>query len=772
MFVLKSIFVLGLKEFRSYFKTYTAYVYLFIFLLTVSWFFFSGFFVANQADMRAFFSLLPWVFLFLVPSVTMRLWSEEKRLSTFEMLLTLPVRDECLILGKYFSSYLFLLLSLLFTVNIPITLFYLGTPDVGPIVGGYIGAFLMGGSFLAIGIFSSCLTVSQVVAFIITVATSFFFLIIGQSVFLYNLKPEFAYYFSKFSIYSHFESLSRGLVDTRDIIYFLSLSLFFLYLNKQVLSMRGTKKKLSGELGKIFDIAKKSAVFLVILILLNVLSNSLYLRFDLTENKRYTLSQATIETVQALDKPLNIYLYFSDNLPSYMTNLKQSLIDTIMDYKSYSDKKLDLTVKDPLENKNIEAKVIKMGIPKVQVNVFEGDEASIKAVFLGMAITYGSSREVMPIIQSAHNFEYELTSKIKKLTRNKELTLAFLSGHGEWSIYSEYSRLKESLEKLYKVKDVNFQTGRTLEGVDTLIVSGPKETITEEDAFRIDQFLLRGGKAVFLMDKYRLDMGELKTIPLDLGLWISFLKHYGISIANGVVSDSMSARANFQQSSSQFSSTYPFWPKITPPGMNDNNPVTSMLSSFVLPWASPLVLKTEKKQRAIHLAKTSPFSFVKKGDRINLTPIKRFNPHLRKKLEKKDRFLLAGVLDGEFESFFKNKDVKSLMDDTGINAFLEKGRPTKIAVVSTSHFAKNEMLEQFPNNERFILNIVDWLNLDQGMISIRSRSVIERPLARLSANERFWIKEMNIFGWAFFSVVLLCLVGGVLKPLVPTLYSK
>jgi len=757
------VLFLTVKELKGYFRTPIAYIYLCTFLTGVSWFFFQGFFISNQAKMRGFFELLPWFFLFLLPAITMRLWSEEKRLCTFEMLLTLPVKDYELILGKFLSAFVFLVFSLILTFNIPATLFYLGQPDIGPIIGGYIGAMLMASVFLAVGLFASSITSNQIVAFILSVFISLILLIIGQSAFLYNFNASAAYYISRLSVSTHFSSISRGILDSRDIIYYISFTVLFLYLNSLILTLRGSKKKFIGELVKVLGVLWKSLLVLAVVLLVNLFADKFYFRFDLTKNKRYTLATASRNVVRKLKKPLNIRLYFSENLPSYMASLRRDVSDVVSDYASYSSGLVEVESLNPDTDKVIENRLIKMGIPKVQLNVFEGDEAGIRSAFLGIELEYGKKREVLPVVQSTHGLEYNLTSKIHKITQDRVKTVAFLSGHGERSIYKKYSKLKKLLEEIYTVKEVNFAMGRTLSGVDMLLISGPREELPDSDAFLIDQFIMSGGKVVFMMDSYSIDWSSMHTIPVELDSWVKFLAHYRIKIGRGMLHDSMCARAKFQQSSMQFSPAYPFWPKVTPPGMNNNNPVVSTLPSFVFPWASPISVGEMSDVSFAFLAKTSPFTVVKKGDRINLTPLKRYNPHSRKtEAPTKQRVLLAGVLQGEFKSYFKNAGaefLRNMQDETDTEKYISASSVTQIAVMGTSHIVENDMLNAFPNNSRFFLNLVDWMNMGSDLIAIRSRNIEESPLRKLSSDQKFMIKQVNVFLWVVVCALLFGSVG-------------
>lgn len=226
------------KEFRSYFSSPIAYIFITAFLVFSGWLFFKGFFIIGQATMRPFFSILPWEFLFFVPAVTMRLWAEEKKLGTMELLMTLPLNDAEIVLGKFLAALLFLTITVVLTFTFPLTLYYLGQPDLGPILGGYLGALLMGAAYLSIGLFISSLTENQIIAFILSVFCCFALFIIGEPIVLTALPAWIAKIFAFLGLGAHFQSIGRGVIDSRDVIYYLSVIIFFLYLNTRSVESR------------------------------------------------------------------------------------------------------------------------------------------------------------------------------------------------------------------------------------------------------------------------------------------------------------------------------------------------------------------------------------------------------------------------------------------------------------------------------------------------------------------------------------------------------
>ena len=225
------------RELISYFATPVAYVFITIFLLLSGLFTFylGNFFEIGQASLGSFFEWHPWLYLFLVPAITMRLWSEEKKSGTIELLTTLPVSTLNIVLGKFMAAWLFTLLALILTFPMWITVNYLGNPDNGVIMASYIGSLLMSGGYLSIGIFISSLTKNQVIAFIVSVTICFLFTVSGLPIvldFFSNWAGEaITDVIASFSFLANYSDITRGIIDFRTLAYFLSLIVLFLYLN-------------------------------------------------------------------------------------------------------------------------------------------------------------------------------------------------------------------------------------------------------------------------------------------------------------------------------------------------------------------------------------------------------------------------------------------------------------------------------------------------------------------------------------------------------------
>lgn len=217
------------KEIRSYFNSAIAYVVIVVFLIIVGWFTISDLFLFNIASLRQMFGIAKWVLLFLIPAITMRLLAEEKKSGTIELLTTKPLHDWEIVLGKFFAAWVLVGVALLPTLMYYITIAFLGDVDNGPVIGGYFGLLLMAGTFVAIGLLASSLTENQIVAFIVGLLVMFALVMLDQVLFF--VPESLTSIVEYLGIDYHFSNIARGVIDSRDIIYFLSVLGFSLYLS-------------------------------------------------------------------------------------------------------------------------------------------------------------------------------------------------------------------------------------------------------------------------------------------------------------------------------------------------------------------------------------------------------------------------------------------------------------------------------------------------------------------------------------------------------------
>lgn len=232
------------RELSAYFATPLAYVFIVIFLALSAavTFYFGGFFNRGQADLQPFFAFHPWLYLFLIPAIGMRLWAEERKTGTMELLMTLPVSTTQAVLGKFLAAWAFTAIAVVLTFPMWITVNYLGNPDNGVIIAGYVGSILMAGAFLAICGFVSALTRNQVIAFVVAAAVCFLFMMSGLELVLSAFRGWASYFVidtvASLSFLSHFDGITKGVIDLRDVVYLLSAIGVFLFANVVVVDLK------------------------------------------------------------------------------------------------------------------------------------------------------------------------------------------------------------------------------------------------------------------------------------------------------------------------------------------------------------------------------------------------------------------------------------------------------------------------------------------------------------------------------------------------------
>lgn len=235
---MNTVLTIARREWLAYFRSPIAYVFLVTYLVLTTFLFFRSFFLIGEAELRPFFLLMPWIFLFYVPAVAMGKWAEERKQGTLELLLTLPVADRDVVLGKFFAGLGLVGAALVCTLPMAFTVSLLGTLDWGAVIGAYLGLLCLGGAYLAVGLVVSSLTQNQIIAFIVAVVLCFLLLVIGEPLFTVAMPQMLVPFFQYLGLGYHFESIGRGVLDTRDLLYYVSLIGFCLWVNLQVIVKR------------------------------------------------------------------------------------------------------------------------------------------------------------------------------------------------------------------------------------------------------------------------------------------------------------------------------------------------------------------------------------------------------------------------------------------------------------------------------------------------------------------------------------------------------
>lgn len=480
---MKQTLAITRKELNSYFSSILALIFVgaFLALVLLAFFWIDTFFARGIADVRPLFSRMPLLMIFLVAALTMRQWSEEEQIGTLEMLLTLPVRPVQLVLGKFLAVMTLVILALALTLFLPFMVAIVGNLDWGPVLGGYLAAVLMASAYAAIGLFISSRTDNQIVALILTMLVCGFFYVIGSHTVTDFAGGQLAELLRALGAGSRFESIERGVIDLRDLVYYLSLTAAFLLLNTVSLDSKRWSK---GASAKPYRRSLTLTTVLVIanLLLLNVWLYGLSaLRLDLTAQKQYSLSQPTKDLIGALPEPLLIRAYISDRTHPLLAPLAPQVADLLKEYEVASGGKIKAQVVDPLQDPDLEVEANQTyGIQPTPFQIAGRNESSVINSYFDILVRYGDQSEVLnfrdliaveaqregaPDVR-LRNPEYDLTRTIKKAVfgfQDVGAALARLDQPALLTLYVTPNTLPDPLqaapETVQKVADAIAQEG-------------------------------------------------------------------------------------------------------------------------------------------------------------------------------------------------------------------------------------------------------------------------------------------------------------------------
>ncbi len=507
------------REFSAYFNSSLAYVFLTIFLVlgALFTFNFANWFEADEASLRVFFSIHPYLYLFFIPALGMRVWAEEEREGTLELLLTLPISAWHAVVGKFIAGWLFLGFALFLTFPMLITLFYLGEPDIGRLFSGYLGSFMAGGMCFAISSLTSAFTRNQVISFLFGFIALLIFTVIGMPQlalveYIRNVLPQtLVDTLQFFSLQPHVEGLEKGVLDLRDIIYFFSFICFGMAGATAILRCR----KAAHKHNRLFT-GIGIFIFGVIVLLVNFLCREINFRKDLSADKLYTLTPSTKVILSKLDSEVAVRFYFSQsdtNLSIQDKAFAQRITDLLHEYQAISDGRIKFSILDPKPGSISEKSAALDGIePLVKAN-------NIKS-YLGISVSYKDSIKTIPMLDQTQEkmLEYHLTHLFKELTSPKKPVIGVLTdipvveqkanplaGQYEnspaWKIIDEMRKDYD----LISIEDQYADWGR-VDGTNyfDLVIIYKFGYMSEASRFALDQYLLRGGKAIIITDPFPL----------------------------------------------------------------------------------------------------------------------------------------------------------------------------------------------------------------------------------------------------------------------------
>ncbi len=453
-----------------------------------------------------------------------------------------------------------------------------------------------------------------------------------------------------------------------------------------------------------------------ILLLVNVISTDFFFRLDLTENQRYTLSQATEDIMDELVEPVTVKAYFSENLPPNIAQTRQDFKDLLVEYSSLSDGNLVYEFINPNGDEQIEQEAGQAGISPVMINVREKDQVKQQKAFLGAVIEMGEQKDVIPFMQPGEAMEYALTTSIKKLSVVDKPTVGLIQGHGEPTI-NDMQQAAQALSVLYNFENVALTDTTEIPGkYKALALVAPRDTIPPMQLRQLDAFMARGGKLLVALNKVDGDLQNATGSAVNTGL-ATWLSNKGVTVENKFLTDANCAAVNVQQQQGSFRFQtrvqFPFLPIIS---NFADHPVTKGLEQVILPFASPLVFSGDTTTNFTPLAYSSEQSGT-------ATVPTYFN-------------IQQQWTDADFP-----------LSSQTVAAALE-GSYGRMVVIGDGDFAINSKDGGQPqavqeDNVSLFVNSIDWLSDDTGLIELRTKGVSSRPLDQLEDSTKAMLKWLN-----------------------------
>jgi len=511
-----------------------------------------------------------------------------------------------------------------------------------------------------------------------------------------------------------------------------------------------------------------------ILFAINIISTRLFLRFDLTENKEFTLSDSTKKLAKGIEDLIIIKVYMSEELPPPWYQARREVEDFLADFASYARGYLRISWVDPGDDQELTQKIESQGIPKFPVGSSGRDMIGVQAIFFGMAIGYLDKQHTIPQI-NPYTLEYDLAAGLLKLTRSQESVVGLITGEAPTEPMNpmapppgteQYQILMRELGKQHEIRPVTLDGGSrpVPPEISTLILAGPR-AVTDREKYEIDQFVMRGGNLVALVDPISLDDRTLSATAIDSHL-DDLIASYGIRLSSNLVVEAVkhSAIAGWRTQYGFFRSPYPFWVQIQGEQLNSENPVVNRIGSITLPWSGHLNLEQAVLGESIAAtilatssdqAQLTPDGVYDIMPKMNQTPpTTEGNPAKRN---------LIAVLRGQFKSFYSGKEAPPRPQAPGAPALdnatdqaqvIQTSSETTVVVIPNSLSIKDQMIQSLgANNVIFFLNLIDWISFGDDLIGIRTRPVTERSLGEISDVRKNFLKYANLLGISAFVII-------------------
>ncbi|MGM0587849.1 MAG: GldG family protein [Bacteroidota bacterium] len=472
------------------------------------------------------------------------------------------------------------------------------------------------------------------------------------------------------------------------------------------------------------------------LVMLNYLADQLIVRFDLTEDNRYTLSEASEQIAEQVNDPITVTAYFSADLPPQLAQTEEEFRNFLEEFRAYSGNNLEYEFVNPNESEEMEQQAQQAGIRPVSIDVRERDQISQRRAYLGAKFQYGEKSEVLPIIRPGAAMEYSIASTVKKLTIDQKPKIGLLQGHGEPSRQA-MTQVTQELNQLYRIEEVSgLDTAAVPADVEVLMVVAPQQQLSGTELSAIDQYIMRGGKVVFALNRVETDVQRGQANVLDTGIE-KLLASYRIPVNADLVRDVNATTIQVQQQQGGFrmvnSVRYPYIPQVT---TFADHPATQGLEAVIMQFVSSLdVTMADTTQQITILAESSNQSGLARG-RFDLNPMKDWTQNDFNAGSQP----LGAAITGTFRSAFADVD--------SVDVPLDRSQETSLIVFGDGDFIINgegQQQQGLPeDNINLMVNSVDFLADDTGLIALRTKGVTSRPLEQIEDGTKTLLKYLNL----------------------------
>lgn len=747
---MKNIKAIFKREFKAYFDAPVAYVFLVAFLVLIGFMTFgvAMFYERRQADLTPFFFWHPWVYLLLVPAATMGTWADERRNGTAELLLTLPITVTQALVGKFLAAWAFISIGLALTFPVAITAGYLGAPDWGVVVCGYLGSFLMAGAAAAVGVFASTLSRASVIGFVVSLALVFALMIVGfdpvtTAVANWGVPSAIVNGLASCSLLTHFEALRRGVVDLADIGYYVGMIVFMLAAAKTVTDgRRGASKGAAG-----------LVLLAAIVVAADVILANLPLRADLTAERFYTLSDGSKAVLAKLDQDVTLKYYVSSSaadMPMQLKTYAARVQNLLKEYERAAGGHVVLEAYDPKPDSDAEEWAQRYGIEPQTVNPFGSP------VYFGVVAVCGDNEQTLAQLspRTESTLEYDVTRLVTRVAWPEKPVVGVMTslpdvlGGGQmnpmmmqmgqrppegWAAFAE-------LGKDYEVRTVATDVASIDDDVKTLVLLHAKD-LSDKALYAIDQFVLRGGKLIACVDPFSIkdmiasrqkqnpmmmQMGGGQDGPSTLG---KLFDAWGVKFDTSKVTGDLEAATKLNNGQGGVDDN-PAFLSLTQANMDQGDLLVSRLTQVMFPFAGAFVF--EKKGMDLTF---TPVITTSKENSCSVDKMSvQFGGGMKDMIPDGHARVLAARLSGTFKTAFP----KGPDGTNDVSKALAEGKGTVLLFADSDFLADDFCVRMMKtpfgsipqlinDNLTLFSNVIEQFAGREELIGVRSRGTTDRP---------------------------------------------